>query len=297
MKRTVALIESVESSGFLSRLGGAVRRPFAVRLEGTRLRDRLSGSWLGHPVHPALVSFPLGMWSAALIADLAGDVDSARRLTAAGLAGAAPASATGLSDWLDTAGAEQRVGLVHMGANLVATALVGAGWLARRAGRRRDGAVLGAGGLITAAVGGWLGGHLAYALGVGVDTNAFEGGPTEWSDLAVGPSSENSSLIRTGQADGISLAVIELSGEVDGWAVIANRCSHRGGPLANGEVDGGCIRCPWHNSWFDLATGAVVSGPATVSQPVYETRRRGDGWQVRREEPRALRTNSVRVRS
>jgi nitrite reductase/ring-hydroxylating ferredoxin subunit/uncharacterized membrane protein len=288
-----AVIESVESSDLLGRVGGATRRPVAVVLEGRRFRDTLSGSRLGHPVHPALVALPLGMWSAALVADVAGDHQTAQRLTAAGLAAALPASATGLSDWLDTAGAEQRVGVVHMAANLVATGLVGAGWLARRSGRRRGGGVLGAVGLAAAACGGWLGGHLAYGLGVGVDTNAFHGGPTEWTDLAIDPAGEEASGIRTGHAGGMSLAVIDADDGPDPRAVLANRCSHRGGPLAGGELRGSCVRCPWHGSEFDLATGAVTRGPATVAQPVYEVRRSGAGWQVRRDEPRALRTNSV----
>jgi nitrite reductase/ring-hydroxylating ferredoxin subunit/uncharacterized membrane protein len=288
-----SVIESVERSKLLGRLGGAVRKPVAVVLDGTRFRDALSGSWLGHPVHPALVALPLGMWSAALVADVAGDAETARRLTAVGLAGALPASATGLSDWLDTAGAEQRVGVVHMAANLVATGLVGASWLARRSGRRQRGSVLGAAGLAVAACGGWLGGHLAYGLGVGVDTNAFHGGPTEWTDLVVDPPAEHSSGIRAGRADRMRLAVIDSHDGPDPRAVLADRCSHRGGPLADGEMHGSCVRCPWHGSEFDVATGAVTRGPATVAPPVYEVRRRGAGWQVRRDEPRALRTNSV----
>jgi nitrite reductase/ring-hydroxylating ferredoxin subunit/uncharacterized membrane protein len=293
------MIELVEGSELLSRLSGSTRRSAAALLEGKRFRNVLSGSWLGHPVHPVLVAFPLGMWSAALLSDLTGDSESARRLTVAGLAGALPASATGLSDWLDTAGAEQRVGLAHMGANVAASTIVGAGWLLRRGGRRRAGAALGAAGLLVAAFGGWLGGHLAYALGVGVDTNAFDGGPTEWSVLAMDPSAERtgSSEMWAAQADGISLAVIASDEEHDGWAVLANRCSHRGGPLAEGAIDGPCVRCPWHGSKFDIASGAVVRGPATAAQPTYQLRRNDDGWQVRRDEQRALRSNSVRVRS
>ena len=287
------MIESVERSELLERVGGAIRRPVADLLEGKRFRDALSGSWLGHPVHPALVAMPLGMWSAALVADAAGDQPTARRLTAVGLAAAVPASVTGLSDWLDTAGAEQRVGVVHMAANAAATGLIGAGWLARRIGRGRVGSVLGAAGVVVAAGGGWLGGHLAYGLGVGVDTNAFDGGPTEWTDLRVEPPGETSSAVHAGQAEGVSVVIIDGDDGDGPRAVLANRCSHRGGPLAEGEVRGSCVRCPWHGSQFEIATGAVVRGPAVVAQPVYQLRHGGAGWQVRRDEPRALRTNSV----
>ncbi len=53
---------------------------------------------------------------------------------------------------------------------------------------------------------------------------------------------------------------------------LANRCSHRGGPLANGELSDGCVTCPWHGSTFRLADGKVVRGPAASSQPVWEAR-------------------------
>lgn len=291
-----AVVDWLEGSETLQRVGASVRQPVAALLEGKRFRDVLSGAWLGHPTHPALVLVPVGMWSGALVADLSGDARTAQRLTAVGLAGAVPATAAGMSDWLDTAGAEQRVGVVHMGVNVVATALVGAGWVARRAGWARSGGMLGAAGLLFAGVGGWLGGHLAYAFGVGVDTNAFDGGPAEWTDLAVDPPAEGAAPIRSGEADGISLAIVQPDGR-DAPAVLANRCSHRGGPLSDGEIDGSCIRCPWHGSEFDVATGAVVRGPATVAQPAYEVRRSVDGWQVRRDEPRALRVNSVRAGS
>ena len=40
-----------------------------------------------------------------------------------------------------------------------------------------------------------------------------------------------------------------------------NTCTHRGGPLADGEVSGHEVTCPWHGATFDVRTGEVV-GPA-----------------------------------
>jgi len=42
---------------------------------------------------------------------------------------------------------------------------------------------------------------------------------------------------------------------------ITNKCTHRGGPLNEGELEGSTIICPWHGGKFDLATGKVVSPP------------------------------------
>ena len=78
--------------------------------------------------------------------------------------------------------------------------------------------------------------------------------------------------------------------------VLANRCSHRGAPLSDGQVDDGCVTCPWHASQFDLTSGAVRRGPATVPQPTYQVREAAGGLEVRRHELRSLRTNSVRGR-
>jgi nitrite reductase/ring-hydroxylating ferredoxin subunit/uncharacterized membrane protein len=288
-------------SGFLSRLESAqpldkVGQPVndaAHRLlRPGWIRDLLAGTAIGHPVHPALVSAPIGCWTGAMVADMFGERRAGRLLTAAGVLSAVPVAATGLSDWADTTGAEQRVGIVHMALNVTATALYAASWWARARERHGVGVALGAGGAVVATTAGWLGGHLAYGLGVGVDTNSFEGGPTEWS--AVDEDKPGQRPLTGGVVSGVGVVVARPDGA--GLPhVLANRCSHRGGPLAEGELADGCIRCPWHDSEFDLTTGAVRRGPAVVPQPVYEVRDSGeDLLEVRRDEPRSLRLNSVR---
>ena len=49
-------------------------------------------------------------------------------------------------------------------------------------------------------------------------------------------------------------------------------CSHLGGPLSEGKLDGDIVQCPWHGSRFSVKDGSVVDGPATFSQPCLETR-------------------------
>jgi len=41
-----------------------------------------------------------------------------------------------------------------------------------------------------------------------------------------------------------------------------NTCTHAGGPLCQGELDGFTVTCPWHGSRFDIRTGQVVGPPA-----------------------------------
>ena len=53
---------------------------------------------------------------------------------------------------------------------------------------------------------------------------------------------------------------------------LANTCTHLGGPLAEGELEGDCIRCPWHGSVFSLEDGSVKESPAVVPVAVFEAR-------------------------
>ena len=73
---------------------------------------------------------------------------------------------------------------------------------------------------------------------------------------------------------------------------LAARCTHRGGPLGDGELVDGCIVCPWHGSRFG-PDGTVRSGPATRPQPAFDVQVKGERIQVRRTEERSLRTNPV----
>src|SRR6201999_1455255 len=83
-----------------------------------RLRDLAAGTPLGHPIHPALVAIPAGAWTAASYLDLVGgEAKAAQRLIGLGNVAAVPAAIAGVTDWLDTAGAERRVGLVHAALN------------------------------------------------------------------------------------------------------------------------------------------------------------------------------------
>jgi nitrite reductase/ring-hydroxylating ferredoxin subunit len=53
---------------------------------------------------------------------------------------------------------------------------------------------------------------------------------------------------------------------------IGEVCSHLGGPLAEGKLEGDVIQCPWHGSRFCVRDGSVVDGPATHPQPALEAR-------------------------
>lgn len=254
-------------------------------LPAGRLKDVLHGTWLGHPVHPLLVAVPIGLWSGASLLDLTrGDRGAARRLVGAGVLAVLPTAATGLADWSELGAFQRpkRVGLVHAAANAVTTALYAASWLARRRGdqaRGRDLALAGLGGL---AVGGYLGGHLAYSEGVGVNRNAdVPRAPEVWTDAAATDDVREGALHRV-EVDGQALVLARRNGTVSALGAV---CSHYGAPLDEGEVslDGAepCVVCPWHGSRFRLRDGSVARGPATSPQLSFDVREQGGRLQVR----------------
>ena len=63
-----------------------------------------------------------------------------------------------------------------------------------------------------------------------------------------------------------AVAVYNVAGRV---CATQAKCTHRGGPLNEGTLDGSTVTCPWHGSQFDVCTGAVRRGPATEPLQTY----------------------------
>jgi nitrite reductase/ring-hydroxylating ferredoxin subunit/uncharacterized membrane protein len=247
-----------------------------------RLKELISGSWLGHPLHPVLTDVTIGTLTSALLLDWLGGEESrpaARRLIGLGLLSATPVVASGASDWGDTEVASdsvRRIGLVHATSNTLASTLFAASYLARRRGD--DGRLLALAGGVALTAGGYLGGHLSFAEGVGVDHTTFEEPPEEWTDVLADAALPEGQP-RCVDADGTAVMVVRSSGAL---YALSDHCSHRGGPLHEGELSGTTITCPWHSSVFDLRDGALVHGPAAYPQPAWDARSRAGRIQVRR---------------
>lgn len=282
------LIDAAEGAEQLDDVISRVRTVAQRLVKPVPFRRLLSGTDLGHPIHPVLVQLPIGLWTSAWVLDLMGlgKTKAARSLVGLGVLSALPAVASGVSDWVDTDEAEARVGLVHATANSAALACFSVSWF-RRSGGQHSGVFWSMLGATLATAGGFLGGHLAYSLGVGVDTNAFETGPNEWTAVRGNVPTEEL-VART--VDGVRVMV--ATNETGRFA-LADRCSHRGGPLSEGNLEGACVTCPWHGSQFELVSGVPTRGPASIPQPVYETRVVADKLELRRRERRALRRRAV----
>lgn len=77
--------------------------------------------------------------------------------------------------------------------------------------------------------------------------------------------------------DGRAIAVFNVGGE---FFAIDDVCTHDGGPLAEGELEGAEIRCPRHGARFDVRTGKALSFPAIEPVETLEVDVRGDGIYV-----------------
>ncbi len=262
--------------------------PLAERLAGAAgatlgeggVRNFLSGTWLGHALHPVLTDFADGAWMAGSFLDLFGPrgaAPAAQRLVGFGLLAAVPTGLTGMAEWAGTDDNERRVGLLHAGTSTAAFGLYACSYLARRRGKRLEGVLLGLAGGVVAFMDGYVGGHLSLVLGVGVGQTAFSPRPQDWT-----PAAELEDLVdgRPAKAlvNGTEIVLVRTG---DRLFALANRCTYRGGELHTGEVRGEAIVCPRHGCAFGLEDGAVLSGPASIPQPCLEVRTRQGRVEVR----------------
>src|SRR5919108_3681771 len=88
------------------------------------------------------------------------------------------------------------------------------------------------------------------------------------------------------------MKAVEVAGEdicvanVDGkYYAIGNICTHEGGPLADGMLEGHEVECPWHGSKFDVRTGEVTNPPAETPQLAYDVKVEDDKIFVKEKKP------------
>ena len=152
----------------------------------------------GHPVHPMLIVFPLGLLATAVVFDIIYLVSDNSQWTVvayymigAGIIGGLAAAVFGWLDWIaiPSGTRARRIGLWHGVGNVVVLALFILSWVLRRENPEvpPTGAIVaGLTGAVIALVTGWLGGELVDRLGVGVDDGAHLDSPSSLSELPAG---------------------------------------------------------------------------------------------------------------
>jgi nitrite reductase/ring-hydroxylating ferredoxin subunit/uncharacterized membrane protein len=251
-----------------------------------------------HPIHPFLIPFPIAFGTGALAADLIGRLGNWPTVWAAGAYLAVAAVATGLLaavpgliDYFaivpPNSSAKKRA-TYHMLVNVTSLTLIAIGTAFRDPDTWRAGMgtiLCEAAGMACMTMGGWLGGTLVYRNQIGVDHRYARAG--KWKEAHLdGRPGEQVVVATTDELQPDQMKLVHVAGRRivlartdDGYVACDDRCTHKGGPLADGVLACGTVQCPWHGSQFDVRTGAVKAGPAVQAIRTYAVTE--DGGQVK----------------
>lgn len=268
---------------------GAHRKP------PRRLKSVLHGTWLRHPLHPAITDIPIGAWCLAVCFDVlwlvapganAWAARGAQALVLVGVVAALAAAATGMADWSDSYGSERTVGLYHGALNLIAEALFVVSAILRfqvGSGEVVSGVIFGVIGLVAVLVAAYLGGDMVFGKGTNVNHTAWEAAGDDYEPVLPVGALQEQRLQRVVVAS-VPVVILRMD---ERYYAIAATCSHAGGPLDEGELqsdrrNGPVVQCPWHGSCFRLHDGKALTGPATAAQPRYDVRVRNGQIELKR---------------
>jgi nitrite reductase/ring-hydroxylating ferredoxin subunit/uncharacterized membrane protein len=285
----------VRSQGWLDPTGEAIQNVVgrfygALGAPGRSLKNLMHGTTvLGHPLHPAITDVPIGAWSVGVLADwlfvVTGRVPAVagHLALAVGLAAALLAAMSGFTDHHETYGHERRTATVHaLTMSLVIVAdFVSLGMRLWSPGMRLSAIVISSLAWLLALLGAYAGGHMTFAIGTTVNHNAFFDGPMNF--VRVGTREEfPEGEMRRVDAQGLPVVIVRRNGLLQAMGAV---CSHAGGPLDEGKLDGDVVTCPWHYSRFCFQDARVVGGPATFDQPPLVVRERGGVVEVKLAHP------------
>jgi nitrite reductase/ring-hydroxylating ferredoxin subunit/uncharacterized membrane protein len=246
-----------------------------------------------HPIHPILVGFPVAYLAGSALAGLWARAArrprwfrTATHMNGLGIATALAAAVPGLIDYVfavppKSSGKTRATN--HMFANVSALALFALSRLGRRGADDRPAAwtiateLCGLGLLTT---GGWLGGTLVYRNQIGVDHRYANAG--RWIEEPIAPTSGEIDVAASDELDVDQMKLLRIGGRrivlarvERGYLAFDDRCTHKGGSLADGVLVCGTVQCPWHGSQFAVDSGAVRQGPATEKIETYSVEERG----------------------
>jgi nitrite reductase/ring-hydroxylating ferredoxin subunit/uncharacterized membrane protein len=258
------------------------------------IKRLVHGAPFKNPLHPALVHFPIGLFTLSVLFDVLFFLQignewlyyAALYTLAGGIFMVVITAIPGLVDWseirIDHPG--KKTASIHMVLNLSAVVLFAASFLLRLGADVQETIELlpffiSFIALIVLLFSGYMGGKLVYDLGIGVGryrrptnlpSSTIKASPDQAEDGYVYVADESD--LREGET-----LRVEINGEVmaiaryqDGIYAFNEFCTHRFGPLSEGPISDGEVECPWHRSCFDIRTGKVVEGPAKIDLKTYE---------------------------
>jgi len=245
-----------------------------------------------HPLHPVLIAFPIAFFTGTLLFHIAGWIlnkpgllTTAYYLNIAGIGLGLLAAVPGLIDFIYTvppkSSAKKRAaqhGIINVTMLLIFTAA-----FFYRRNAEADHYILllfEIAGASLLAVAGWLGGTLVYRNQIGIDHRYAHAGKwkeqyfdQQYGTITVATSDElqvNAMKLLHFKNKRIVLARTEQC-----YTAFEDRCTHRGGSLADGSLTCNTVQCPWHGSQFDVTTGTLKAGPAAEGIHIYEVKETG----------------------
>jgi uncharacterized membrane protein/nitrite reductase/ring-hydroxylating ferredoxin subunit len=262
------------------------------------LKDLLEGKPLRHPIHPMLVHFPIGLFLLSFILDLVSlacpGVPTLLRgsfyAMLLGIITALLAAVPGFVDYSDIRSDHpgKATATRHMILNLMVVATYGINlWI--RSSVLGDPKVpllpllLSIIGLSLLSASGYLGGRLVYDEGIAVGRHkrrtstpqetlhlsteyASRGGEVTFVPVPEAEHLRNGETLRV-EVDQQVMTIARVDKQLFAFQEF---CTHRFGPLSEGSFDGFNVKCPWHNSCFDVRTGKVTNGPAKVDLKTFK---------------------------
>ena len=262
------------------------------------LKAFLQGKYFRHPIHPALVHFPIGLFILSLVFDVMSYISDGNGLGNlfrasfySMILGFGMGILAGLAGFVDRSDirldhpARKTVNL-HMTLNLIALGLFGINLFLRTGNLDLSVtslipfalSIVGTGLLL---VSGYLGGTMVYDDGIGVGRHRrFERLPRRTLDVSMFERKDgwvpvcNESDLKDGETLRIDLhgTVIAIARQAGKVFAFQEFCTHRYGPLSEGKLESHVVECPWHRSCFDIRTGEVVEGPAEVDLKTYSAK-------------------------
>jgi nitrite reductase/ring-hydroxylating ferredoxin subunit/uncharacterized membrane protein len=235
------------------------------------MKDLLYGTWLGHPLHPLLTDVSIGGWTTSMAMDLLGEERAADLALKLGTLSAGATALTGAAQWYDATNDEEprRLGALHASLNTAALGFYIWSWILRDNDQRTAGITTAWIGHSLSTTSGYIGGHLSFNLGIGVDRTMTIGKLKKWSNTGVSESELAPGELRRIEVKDVPVMLLKQDASLYAASPV---CTHLQGPLNEGELNGACVTCPWHGSEFDLTNGNALHGPATASLPIFETR-------------------------
>jgi nitrite reductase/ring-hydroxylating ferredoxin subunit/uncharacterized membrane protein len=261
------------------------------------VKDLLQGKPLGHPLHPLLVHFPIGLFVISLLFDVSQVFNTGETAVLgafytlfAGLIMAVLAAIPGLADWSDIRADHpaKKPATLHMWLNLALIIVYALNLVLRLivldvTPTPLVPILLSVVGVGIISVSGYLGGKIVYDDGVGVGRHRRKApSPAATLRLNEKQGAKPGQYVEVGRADKLGEGEtmrLELIGHVIVVAKVGGEfyafqefCTHRFGPLSEGSFEDRQVRCPWHGSCFDMQTGKVTQGPAKLDINTYKVR-------------------------